>query len=152
MVGAACLEPLRGAGGLELVHDNDPPPRRPPPPPPPPPGKKNNLDVRIRFSTTLYLSAGFYTYFSSEAVSYGANPSNWPELGRLVAPAGWQWCQQPTLADASCTAAVACGNGYALLIAGAVCHERGYRCSLACRVQVGPSARQAVHSQRGCWL
>ncbi|KAL4430585.1 hypothetical protein ABPG77_005825 [Micractinium sp. CCAP 211/92] len=25
---------------------------------------------------------GFYTYFSSEAVSYGANPSNWPELGR----------------------------------------------------------------------
>lgn len=25
---------------------------------------------------------GFYTYFASEAVSYGANPSNWPELGR----------------------------------------------------------------------
>ncbi|KAL4436928.1 hypothetical protein ABPG75_004067 [Micractinium tetrahymenae] len=25
---------------------------------------------------------GFYTYFSSEAVSYGANPSNWPELSR----------------------------------------------------------------------
>ncbi|PRW33846.1 glyco endo-alpha-1,2-mannosidase [Chlorella sorokiniana] len=36
---------------------------------------------------------GFYTYFASEAVSYGANPANWPELaawaqhnGRLFIP------------------------------------------------------------------
>ncbi len=26
------------------------------------------------------LPAGFYTYFASEAVSFGANPANWPEL------------------------------------------------------------------------
>ena len=28
------------------------------------------------------LPAGFYTYFGSEAVSYGANPANWPTLSR----------------------------------------------------------------------
>jgi hypothetical protein len=25
---------------------------------------------------------GFYTYFASEAVSYGSQPHNWPELAR----------------------------------------------------------------------
>lgn len=35
-------------------------------------------------SLPLHVPAGFYTYFASEAVSYGANPSNWPELGRSV--------------------------------------------------------------------